>query len=488
MNNICLFDKIVVSERDDGCLELLIRICGDGINKNGKALDFNAEESIKTLINQPLQAKIKKDSKGNEDFTGHNRKKVYVKDKQGNVKSETVLDTLSVGTFIDAYIEEEDGKSYIYGKCLMWGNRYKKAKEIILERVENGELKGSWEVIPIKKESAVIDGKKCELFTEFNFLGFCLLGKNVNPAYDEAQILEVAEEEIDEEFSSALAQDINKLDDKEGVEDMSEEIKEQEEIVEQKEIIETSALTMNDLRKKLCEMVYEIEREEDYWLYNSIVYPTENTAYFSKEGSNYLEGDYLKVVYSIDENDKLSIVSKEDVKMTFVPAETVVEVSELETVKAELSEKVASIVDLGKIITEKDVVISEKEKTISELEVFKAQVAEIEKAEAEKQLAAKKDKCKAAALSSGYFTEADIEANEELKEAIEAANEDKVMICIAAAVLKSNANKVIEVSEKGEESIEKEVEISTSLENDYEYGETDNPILNYIKTKKSRRR
>ena len=511
MSNLYLFDKVVVSEREDGCLELLIRICGNGVNKNGKALDFSSEESIKTLINQPLQAKIKKDANGNEDFTGHNRKKVYVRDANGNVNVETVLDTISIGTFVDAYIENEDDKPYIYGKCLMWGNRYKKAKEIILDRVENGELKGSWEVIPLESKRAIIEGKVCDLFTEYTFIGFCLLGSKIAPAYDEAQILEVAEEELDEELSSAIAQDIDKIEEggDEEMADINEIVEEVVETVEEtveetvvetvegqveepvvettetEEQVETSALSMGDLRRKVCQMAYELEGEEDYWLCNSIIYPTENTAYFSKEGINSLEEDYLKIVYSIDEEDNITIVSKEDVKMTFVPKETVVEVSELEAVKVELSEKINSIVDLGKTIAEKDVVISQKDELIAELEVFKTKVMEIEKEEAEKQFAAKKKACRKAALSSGYITEEDIEASEELKEAIEQADENKVMIFIASAVLKANAEN-IEVSESVNE--DEEVEVSTTLGNDYDYGEIENPILNYIKTKKNKRR
>ena len=173
--------------------------------------------------------------------------------------------------------------------------------------------------------------------------------------------------------------------------------------------------------------------------------------------------------------------------MTFVPKESVVEVSELEGVKTELSEKVDSIVKLGEALAEKEALLSEKDKTIAELEVFKETVAEIEKEKAVAELEKKRKECSQAALSSGYISEADIEASEELKQAIAEADMSKVKVFIAEAVLK-NVSKT-EISEEKTENT-KEIEVSTDLNSSssYEYsGESGNPILDFIRKPSKRR-
>lgn len=510
-NLVVISENIEISELSNGDLSAKFCISDFSVNKNGKRIDINSFDNWKdTLVNMPLVGKVAKIGRTNEeDFTSHNRKTKY--ERIGNeVKKTTYLDTDAFGVFNNCYTEEIDGVKYIMAECQIWTSRFKNVKNIILSKLEKGEsIASSWEIIITDSEFRIENGSTYELIKDGYFIGHCLLGRNpkngvaISPAYDCSRILEVAEEELDEELSSAIAQDIDKIEEggdeemadiNEIVEEVVETVEEtvegqvEEPVVETTETekqVETSALSMGDLRRKVCQMAYELEGEENYCLCNSIIYPTENTAYFSKEGFNSLEEDYLKIVYSIDEEDNITIVSKEDVKMTFVPKETVVEVSELEAVKVELSEKINSIVDLGKTIAEKDVVISQKDELIAELEVFKTKVMEIEKEEAEKQFAAKKKACRKAALSSGYITEEDIEASEELKEAIEQADENKVMIFIASAVLKANAEN-IEVSESVNE--DEEVEVSTTLGNDYDYGEIENPILNYIKTKKNKRR
>ena len=98
----------------------------------------------------------------------------------------------------------------------------------------------------------------------------------------------------------------------------------------------------------------------------------------------------------------------------------------------------------------------------------------------------KRKACSEAALSSGYITEADIEASEEMKQAIAEADMDKVKLFIAEAVLKNVVK--TEVSEEVEQ--EKEVEVSTDLNSssNYEYsGVSGNPILDFIRKPSKRR-
>ena len=484
-NFIFSSNNVEVSEDVKGNLILDFILCDFSTNANGKKIKREGvEDKLSTMINMPLVGRLKTVN-GKTDFMGHNKKTKY-EVVNGEVINKTYLDTDALGVYTECEIREIDGVEYICGKDIVW-NRCENAKRVILDRFENGDsIKTSWEMIITQSHNEIEEGKTIEVIDDFYFIGNCILGSKVTPAFKCAGIqeLEVAEEDpFNEELSSAIAQDINNL--KEGGDGMEKE-KESMETEVSEEQIEVSALTLGDIRRKVCQLAWELEREEDYWLYDSIIYPLENTAYFKKEGAEELDDDYLKVVYSVGENNEVSLVSKENVKMTFVPKESVVEVSEVEGVRAELSEKVDSIVKLGETLAEKEALISEKDKTIAELEVFKETVAEIEKEKAEAELEKKRKACSEAALSSGYITEADIEASEEMKQAIAEADMDKVKLFIAEAVLKNVVK--TEVSEEVEQ--EKEVEVSTDLNSssNYEYsGVSGNPILDFIRKPSKRR-
>ena len=485
-NFIFSSNNVEVSEDVKGNLILDFILCDFSTNANGKKIKREGvEDKLSTMINMPLVGRLKTVN-GKTDFMGHNKKTKY-EVINGEVINKTYLDTDALGVYTECEIREIDGVEYICGKAILW-NRFENAKRVILDRFENGDsIKTSWEMIITQSHNEIEDGKTIDVIDDFYFIGNCLLGSNVTPAFKCAGIqeLEVAEEDkFNEELSSAIAQDINNL--KEGGDGMEKE-KESMETEVSEEQIEVSALTLGDIRRKVCQLAWELEREEDYWLYDSIIYPLENTAYFKKEGAEELDDDYLKVVYSVGENNEVSLVSKENVKMTFVPKESVVEVSEIEGVRAELSEKVDSIVKLGETLAEKEALISERDKTIAELEVFKETVAEIEKEKAEAELEKKRKACSEAALSSGYITEADIEASEEMKQAIAEADMDKVKLFIAEAVLKNVVK--TEVSEEKTENT-KEIEVSTDLNSssNYEYsGESGNPILDFIRKPNKRR-
>lgn len=485
-NFIFSSNNVEVSEDVKGNLILDFILCDFSTNANGKKIKREGvEDKLSTMINMPLVGRLKTVN-GKTDFMGHNKKTKY-EVINGEVINKTYLDTDALGVYTECEIREIDGVEYICGKAILW-NRFENAKRVILDRFENGDsIKTSWEMIITQSHNEIEDGKTIDVIDDFYFIGNCLLGSKVTPAFKCAGIqeLEVAEEDkFNEELSSAIAQDINNL--KEGGDGMEKE-KESMETEVSEEQIEVSALTLGDIRRKVCQLAWELEREEDYWLYDSIIYPLENTAYFKKEGAEELDDDYLKVVYSVGENNEVSLVSKENVKMTFVPKESVVEVSEIEGVRAELSEKVDSIVKLGETLAEKEALISERDKTIAELEVFKETVAEIEKEKAEAELEKKRKVCSEAALSSGYITEADIEASEEMKQAIAEADMDKVKLFIAEAVLKNVVK--TEVSEEKTENT-KEIEVSTDLNSssNYEYsGESGNPILDFIRKPNKRR-
>lgn len=487
MKRIEFYSKnINVSEDDKGNLLIDFVLCDFNTNANGKKIKREgAEDRINSLVNMPLVGRLKTEN-GVTDFTGHNQKKKYIKENN-ELYVKTYLDTEAVGTFLASQIREIDGVDYICGQALLWG-RFENAKNIILERFSNNdEIKSSWELVITDSHTELENDKKIEVIDDFYFIGNCLLGSNVAPAYKCAgvQELQVAEEvdcDFEDELSSAIAQDIDNI--SKGGNGMAEENQ-----VQGEENVEVSSLSIGDIRKKVSQLAWELEKEEDFWLYDSIIYPLENTAYFKKCGCEQLEDDYLKVVYSVDETNEINIVSKEDVKMTFVPKNNVVDISEFKKVETELSEKVESIVRLGDTIQEKETILSEKEKEISELQVFKEQVAEIQRIEAEKELTRKRENCKNTVISSKYLTEKDIETSEELKQAIQDCDENKIKIFIAEAVLKANLKEInneVEVSEVEIDTIT-EPHIDLNSMNRYDYAqESSNPILKAIRNKKRR--
>lgn len=469
-----------ISEVENGIM-LDIILCDFGINKNGKILDReNADENVQTMINQPLVAKISENKDGDDDFTGHNRKVAYSR-VNGSIQAKTYLDTNAYGVCVEASIQEIDGGEYVTGKFLVW-DRYENCVNIIKERFESSEgLYGSWELLKNASEQVIIDGQSAEKITDWEFIGFCLLGKYVSPAYDSARVLNVAEEEIDD-FEESLSEAFNKDIEKGGLE-MEEEknevletevsteetveptVEAQEEVptdetpqeevseeVEEKdseevsEEVEVSALSMNDIYRKLSDLSEKIcEGEEDCWYYLSHIYPNEKVAYYKKYWGEELDSEFTQVNYDVVGND-ISVVSTQKVEMVFVPKSDVEESAKIEEVKNELSEKINEIVNLGNIIAEKDTLISEKENLIAELEVSKKELDEIKKKEEEEESAKKKRMCSEMVSSCKFITE----VSEELQKAIDEANETQVKVFIAEAVIeysKANAKADVEVSE-----------------------------------------
>lgn len=503
MNDVILSKKISMSEKSNGDIELDICICDFEVNGNNKKLNIeNAEDKVKTLINMPLVGKVSKIANtDDEDFTSHNKKTKYEL-KDGQLNTVTYLDTNSYGVFTDSEIKVIDDKPFVFAKALVWTSRYKNVKEIIQKRFDSAEgLYGSWELLIKDSHVDFEDGKQIEVIDDWEFIGFALLGRRptdgsvVNPAYKCAKVLQVAEEDLDE-LSQAIDKDRQAIQSEQESEENKLNKKGGEEMAEENKNIETSALTMNDISKKLRNIVWEIEKE-DYtnWYYLELVYPTENIAYLKRCGDNALDEDFLKVSYSIDDSGDISIVSKEEVKMVFVPKESQVDVSEIEEklkgVEAELSEKVGDIVKLGETIKANESIIAERDKTIAELEVFKNQIEEIQAEQAKQEIAEKQEELKKRAISSGYITEEFIETSERLQKAISELNEDEVLKCVAEEVIKTNTQKQVESSsEEIEVSEIDNVDISTDLSStdEYEYNDSDsNPILGILSKNKKRR-
>ena len=99
---------------------------------------------------------------------------------------------------------------------------------------------------------------------------------------------------------------------------------------------------------------------------------------------------------------------------------------ELTKVKAELSEKDGQIIKLGETINSQKETIAERDNLISELEPVKAEMERLKAEKEAKELAEKQEAMKSYVISTKYFTSEEIEANEEMKNAIAELNDAKV--------------------------------------------------------------
>ena len=109
--------------------------------------------------------------------------------------------------------------------------------------------------------------------------------------------------------------------------------------------------------------------------------------------------------------------------------------AELEKVKTELSEKDGQIIKLGETINSQKEVIAERDKTISDLEPVKAEMERLQAEKEARELAEKQEAMKSYVISTKYFTSEEIEANEEMKNAIAELDEAKVNSLIAKKVI-----------------------------------------------------
>ena len=137
--------------------------------------------------------------------------------------------------------------------------------------------------------------------------------------------------------------------------------------------------------------------------------------------------------------------------------------------ETELSNKLSSIVDLGKRISGHEATISELNETIkakdTELSELQGYKVELDKINAEKEaleLSQKREEFKNTYLNTGLINESDLEVSE-VKEAIEQMDDNAMKVIIAEKVIKENANKKPEtkVSEK-EQVTEPVIETSVS--------------------------
>ena len=463
MDNIVFYsNQVYLSENSnpDSYIAKFI-ICDFGRNKNGVALDRNTIENwMSTLKNKPLVGKIKMRYDGEYDFTGHNVREVEKVDENGNKYREVEFDTEAFGTFFDVAIETINDKEYIVASCEIW-KRFTKACEIIVNRIQEGSLSTSWEISVEKSTQGIIDGLMTKIIQAGRFIGHCLLGKNVSPAYDSSGLLEIASTNYDMEFAEALSQDIlsqgldkeneakeennlqSNIETQVAEENVEETVVEtpvaettesstETEVTENKDETEVSQLTEYDLRKKICEAC---RAKLDKWCWISFHFPVEKEVWLEVDGRE-SELDFVRMTYTV-ENDTITVSDPENVKLTVSIAEVNTKIAELE---AEVSTKDEAIIKSGEEI-------ARLKTEISELSPFKEKFEKAEQERIENELKEKKETIISSITKSGLITREEIEASEELKGYVENLDEKSLKAVLADRYIASLSENNTEVSE-----------------------------------------
>ena len=463
MDNIVFYsNQVYLSENSnpDSYIAKFI-ICDFGRNKNGVALDRNTIENwMSTLKNKPLVGKIKMRYDGEYDFTGHNVREVEKVDENGNKYREVEFDTEAFGTFFDVAIETINDKEYIVASCEIW-KRFTQACEIIVSRIQEGSLSTSWEISVEKSTQGIIDGLMTKIIQAGRFIGHCLLGKNVSPAYDSSGLLEIASTNYDMEFAEALSQDIlsqgldikneakeennlqSNIETQVAEENVEETVVEtpvaettesstETEVTENKDETEVSQLTEYDLRKKIREAC---RAKLDKWCWISFHFPVEKEVWLEVDGRE-SELDFVRMTYTV-ENDTITVSDPEDVKLTVSIAEVNTKIAELE---AEVSTKDEAIIKSGEEI-------ARLKTEISELSPFKEKFEKAEQERIENELKEKKETIISSITKSGLITREEIEASEELKGYVENLDEKSLKAVLADRYIASLSENNTEVSE-----------------------------------------
>ena len=461
-------------------------LCDFGVNHNGVKLNRETIEPwVSTLLNQPLVGRIGY----NGDFTGHNMRVATITNSEGEQQTEVVFDTEAIGTFVSAGIEEIDGEEYVVGTAEIW-RRYPTVCNLIAERVAEGTLHTSWEII-VSESHMEGDVKVIDNGT---FTALCALGRNHPPAYDSSQLLEVAESEEDVEFEQAISSDVANYKTKEespmNEETMiSEEIEveatetsvesvvvetaepvveetvvEEPDVSENTETVETSepdtnpetseethtepevaSLTDRDIKKKIEQVLWTEKKIDGYVCF---MYPEDHTVLAMVYGEGLGELEYIQFVYAVNGDEVTLVDDGTKVRLEATPIAMSQMLVEKNNALVEASQRIKGL-----------------EAELNELRPYKeaAEKAEAERLEAEKQ--SKISALTQYALKSGFVTSEEISDDESIKSMISELNEAGIKQLIAdrfMASLQTDKSAEVTVSEKDQvpEVAELNLEIS----------------------------
>lgn len=518
MDRITLYSSQVYLAEDNSNPDSYIAkfiICDFGRNKNGVSLNRDGiEDWLATLKNKPLVGKIKMKYDGTYDFTGHNMKLVNKIDEDGNKYQEVEFDTDAFGTFFDVSIETINDQEVIVASCEIW-KRFTKACEIIVSRIKDGTLHTSWEIAIEKSHQGIIDGLMTKIIDVGRFIGHCLLGKQVSPAYDSSGLLEIASTNYDVEFAEALSQDIisqgldkNNQEKEENILEKDENITlSSEENVEETNTDEVSTNENTDTenveesngtesseetnKEKDDEDKENIDNKEDIdddseckkkkssastetssltafdlrmkinqacrekvrdWCWVSFMFPEEHVVWCEYDEAE-SELDYLKFTYSV-ENDDVTVSDPEKVKLSVIPSQINSTVSEYEKTIAEKDD----------LIVKASSEITSLKSENTELSQYKEKFTQMEQEKMAAELAQKKEDLIASVCKSGQITREEIEASEEFSGYVDNLDKKSLMAIVGerlSASVDSKTENNVETSET-----KSDVHVASNLNNE----------------------
>lgn len=392
--------QIELAEKEsNGDLRLKMLICPlDTVNANGVKLESaTIGDWVGTLVNQPVQAKI---NRSGDDFEGHAAKIVTEIGEDGRPHKKMLLGTYSYGTFTDVAVEDNN----ILATATVWAERYPTVGSIIERRLDNGGVRGSWE-IAVDKAEVSEDGIKS--IKNGRFLGFALLGEKVQPAFKDAGILEVAEfdDGIDEELAAATLTD--------NVEELSEDVDENEKDIvigqedhtpegvqpEEQPVKEVSAITDRDLRDGI-ERAYK-EAFGD-WPWVCYLFVDEQRALL-KTGKCTSELMYESIGYAFSGED-VTLTPEGMVELVVSPLAINDEIARRDSAIAEAAAQMVVL-----------------ENKIAELTPFKEEADRIRAEKEAQELAESQNEIKAYLTRSGFVKEEEL-ASEEIAPIVEAVD------------------------------------------------------------------
>ena len=453
--------QIELAEKEsNGDLRLKMLICPlDVVNGNGVKLDSaTINDWVDTLVNQPVQAKI---NRSGDDFEGHAAKVITEIGEDGKQHKRMLLGTYSYGTFTDVSVEDNN----ILATATVWAERYPTVGSIIERRLDNGGVRGSWE-IAVNESTVSEDGVKS--IRNGRFLGFALLGEKVQPAFKDAGILEVAEldESIDDELAAATITD--------NVEELSEDVEMNEEIVigqeelveepvqeeapdvaeepqtdtaeqeqEQEQLVEeqnetaeqqeeVSAITDRDLRDGIERAYHDAF---GYWPWVCYLFVDEQRALLKTEKCTG-ELEYESITYAFDGEDVI-LTPEGVVKLVVSPLAINEEIERRDGAIAEATAKIAELTA-----------------QVAELAPFKEEADRIRAEKEAQELAEKREAIRAYLTRSGFVKEEEL-SSEEIAPIVEAVDYTAAKSVIADRYIASLDTKVEKAEMAGVPVVEK---------------------------------
>lgn len=466
LKNIILYSSnVLISESENNPDVYICKfiLCDFDINKNGVGLNRDTiNEWMSTLKNKPVVGKISVRYDGKEDFTNHAVEIVEKIDENGNTYQDIVFNSDAFGTFTDVFIENIDGIDYLVATAEIW-KRFERACNIILNRVESGELKTSWEISVVDAVKKFTNGKIAKIINYGRFLGHAMLGNGTEPAYDSSKLLNIAQEDSqDFELSNALTQDIifsninvNKIQEQE-VQNLTEDIEKLEENIESnEEKKDISALTDWDLREKIRDACREKIKD---WCYIAFHFPVDRIVWVEANERD-SELDYKLFTYEVID-DTVTVSEPKDVKLMVSVHEIN---SKLEESQLEIESKNSTIIDLNRQIKS----LTEE---ISEISIFKEKFEESEQIRIANELKEKQAEFLLEIKELDIFSEEELD-NDEISTLISELNRAEINSLIVKKIQEINSikKKPDAPTKKDKETLTSEVRVDLSTTDDISY-------------------